>query len=107
MKPSWKIATLLSFAAIIGFAEAGQAAINPPSLTPVNRIQIDIEDLPNILPGEDANLLANRFNNSDRDFNYDNDRGRNSRRVRRPNAGRFNGQTPRRVNRPNAGRRQR
>ncbi|MBS0014781.1 MAG: hypothetical protein KFF72_00155 [Arthrospira sp. SH-MAG29] len=81
MKPSWKIATLLSFA-IIGFAEAGQAAINPPSLTPVNRIQIDIEDLPNILPGEDANLLADSDRDNDVDYNYDNDRGSASRNRR-------------------------
>ncbi|CDM93350.1 MULTISPECIES: hypothetical protein [Limnospira] len=82
MKPSWKIATLLSFAAIIGFAEAGQAAINPPSSTLVNRIQIDIEDLPNILPGEDANLLADSDRDNDVDYDYDNDRGSASRNRR-------------------------
>ncbi|MDT9181993.1 MULTISPECIES: hypothetical protein [Limnospira] len=82
MKPSWKIATLLSFAAIIGFAEAGQAAINPPSLTPVNRIQIDIEDLPNILPRDDANLLADSDRDNDVDYDYDNDRGSASRNRR-------------------------
>lgn len=80
MKPSWRIATLLSFAAIIGFAEAGQAAINPPSPASVNRIDIDIEDLPNILPGEDANLLAaDSDRNNDVDYNYDNDRSGRSR----------------------------
>ncbi|MDT9207310.1 MAG: hypothetical protein P5678_03200 [Limnospira sp. PMC 1240.20] len=82
MKPSWKIATLLSFAAIIGFAEAGQAAINPPSSTLVNRIQIDIEDLPNILPGEDANLLADSDRDNDVDYGYDNYRGSASRNRR-------------------------
>ncbi|MDT9234685.1 MULTISPECIES: hypothetical protein [Limnospira] len=83
MKPSWKIATLLSFAAIIGFAEAGQAAINSPSSTLVNRIQIDIEDLPNILlPGEDANLLADSDRDNDVDYDYDNDRGSASRNRR-------------------------
>ena len=83
MKPSWKIATLLSFAAIIGFAEAGQAAINPPSPTLVNRIEIDIEDLPNILPREDANLLADSDRDNDVDYDYDNDRGSASRNRRR------------------------
>lgn len=82
MKPSWRIATLLSFAAIIGFAEAAQAAINPPSPASVNRIDIDIEDLPNILPGEDANLLANSDWDNDFDYNYDNDRGSRSRNRR-------------------------
>ncbi|MEB3887017.1 hypothetical protein [Lyngbya sp. CCY1209] len=79
MKPSLKIATLLSLA-FLSLGESANAAITAPTQNPVNRIQMEIETLPEATTSEDGYLTADA--DSDRDYNYDTDRGRASTRRR-------------------------